>query len=226
MTGKDEETLRERETAKSPAREAKGDSTPHPSDSEALASPEGQKGWSSASRGIRSVTRWGLTPPPLTRSLTDTPGLDGVASDWYVDVYHLRAPELHSLKLFFHAFCPQFGDPALVENAHTDLKQLKQGKEYSATFRTIAAKLPDWPEEMEDQALIHPGSNKSAFLPWAVGMLGVQPVRDCAAAWEGDQGAADRMGPAARPCTINQNKLSTSTPYYEGQSSQLWWDQV
>lgn len=54
------------------------------------------------------------------------------------------------LELFFCSFRAQFGDPALVENTRTDLKQLKQGnmsvKEYSAAFRTIAVKLLNWPE--------------------------------------------------------------------------------
>lgn len=44
----------------------------------------------------------------------------------------------------------QFDEPALIENARTDLKNLKQGtmsvKEYSAKSRAIAANLQGWPE--------------------------------------------------------------------------------
>lgn len=40
-------------------------------------------------------------------------------TDCYVDLYHLRALELYSLELFYHSFCAQFGNPVLVENAHT-----------------------------------------------------------------------------------------------------------
>lgn len=75
---------------------------------------------------------------------------DSTTTDWYIDLDHLRAPELCSLELFFQLFCAQFGDPALVENTRTDLRKLKQGntsvKEYSATFRTIPMRFPDWPE--------------------------------------------------------------------------------
>lgn len=67
--------------------------------------------------------------------------LDGQAADWYIDLYHLRAPELQSIELFFRTFHARFGDP-LKENARTDLKQLKQGtmsiREYSAAFRTLS----------------------------------------------------------------------------------------
>lgn len=78
--------------------------------------------------------------------------LDGLAADWYVDLYQCDAPELHSNNLFFRALRARFGDPHLKENARTDLKQLRQGsmtvREYSAVFRSLAAKLPDWPESL------------------------------------------------------------------------------
>lgn len=77
---------------------------------------------------------------------------DGLAAQWYVDLYRSRAPELESLPLFFRSFWARFGSPALTENACTYLKQLKQGsvtiQEYSAAFRTIASKLPDWPKSL------------------------------------------------------------------------------
>lgn len=44
------------------------------------------------------------------------------------------------------------GEPSLIKNTRTDLKNLKQGpmsvKEYSANFHTIAANLQDWLERL------------------------------------------------------------------------------
>lgn len=74
------------------------------------------------------------------------------AAVWYVDLYHLNAPELHSINLFFGALCARFGDPHLKENVHTGFKQFKQGsmmvREYSVAFRTLVAKLPEWLESL------------------------------------------------------------------------------
>lgn len=69
-----------------------------------------------------------------------------------MDLYRLGTPELVSLPQFLRAFRVQFGDPALTENARTNLNQLKQGlmtiKEYSLEIQTIAAKLPDLPKSL------------------------------------------------------------------------------
>lgn len=77
---------------------------------------------------------------------------EGQAAEWYAELYATDAPELRSISRFFGALCTRFGDPHLVENARTDLKQLRQGsmsvREYSATFCSLASKLPDWPESL------------------------------------------------------------------------------
>lgn len=78
--------------------------------------------------------------------------LEGQAANWYMDLYHLNAPELQSIDLFFLAFRTRFGDLSLKENTRINLKQLKQGTmtacEYSAAFRTLAGKLPEWPKSL------------------------------------------------------------------------------
>lgn len=59
---------------------------------------------------------------------------------------------MYSLAPFFQSMEIQFGGPTLVENARTDLKNLRQGamsvKDYSAKFHTIATNLADWPDSL------------------------------------------------------------------------------
>lgn len=78
--------------------------------------------------------------------------LDGAAKQWYVNLYKSGGPELYSLTEFFQSMEIQFGEPVLIENACTDLKNLRQGtmsiKEYSAKFQTIATNLQGWPESL------------------------------------------------------------------------------
>lgn len=77
---------------------------------------------------------------------------DGAASQWYVNLYRSVVPELYSLTDIFRSMEIQFGEPALTENARTDLKNLKQGsmsvKEYSAKFCAITTNLQGWPESL------------------------------------------------------------------------------
>lgn len=78
--------------------------------------------------------------------------LNGAARTWYVNLYKTGAPEMYSLATFFQLLEVPFRGPALVENARTDLRNLKQGtmtvKEYSAKFCTIATNLADWPDSL------------------------------------------------------------------------------
>lgn len=53
--------------------------------------------------------------------------LNGAALKWYVNLFQSGAPELYSLPTFLCAMEVHFGEPALIENARTDLKNLKQG---------------------------------------------------------------------------------------------------
>lgn len=77
--------------------------------------------------------------------------LDGAASQWYINLYRSGEPELYSLAEFFRSMEIQFGEPALTENAHTDLKNLKQGSmsvKDSVKFCVIATNLQGWRESL------------------------------------------------------------------------------